>query len=195
MLWISCQFDALVLGESISVDGVCLTVVDSKPNGFACEVSPETMGLTIANEYTVGRIVNLERSMCLNDRVGGHLVTGHVDQSLFVEETQSYDGFIEVIFSAVGARNQSYLIEKGSVAVNGVSLTINKVHADGFCVMLIPHTLQRTNLSQLLLGRRVNVEYDQMAKLVNQQVRLYLEAKGTKHESLRNEVEAIHKSE
>lgn len=163
---IQTQFTDFVLGESIAVDGVCLTVVNSSDNTFDCELSPETLKLTIAKTYNVGRTVNLERAMRLNDRIGGHLVTGHVDKTLCIDHRILHDEFIELRFTGFSEEDRAFLIKKGCVAINGVSLTVNTVNADYFSVMLIPHTLERTSLSTIKPGQRVNIEWDYVAKLI-----------------------------
>lgn len=172
--WVQCQFDNLQLGESIAIDGSCLTVTDIKPHAFVCEISSETLRLTISQHYEKGQRVNLERALRLKDRLGGHLVSGHIDQTILVESLQPQNDFLEIHFNDVNHDNYSYLVYKGSVAVNGVSLTINKVMANGFTVMLIPHTLEHTNLRMLKEGQRVNVEFDFVAKMVAKQLQPYL---------------------
>lgn len=174
ILWIASQFSDFVLGESISVDGVCLSVVDTRVNQFTVQVSPETLSLTIIPDYQIGQCVNLERAMRLGGRLGGHVVSGHVDTYFRVKEIESVNEYCRMRFQGEKKSELSYLIKKGSVAVNGVSLTINNVFDDGFDVMLIPHTLERTNLSQLKLGSRINIEFDQMAKMIAQQCQTYL---------------------
>lgn len=171
-LWIQSQFDALQLGESISIDGVCLTITETREKSFACELSPETLRLTTAKNYVVGARVNLERALQLSDRLGGHFVFGHVDQTLRVSEIKSHQEFIEMHFAEVSAEQQSYLNPKGSVAINGVSLTINSIDSNSFSVMLIPHTLNRTNLASLQIGQLINIEFDFLAKTIVRQLQL-----------------------
>ena len=173
-LWVSTQFQDLILGESIAVDGVCLTVAEATENSFACQLSPETMKVTIAQNYSKNRIVNVERALSPIDRFGGHFVSGHVDQTLMLSGIESADEFIKLSFKSVDAACQPYLIQKGSVTINGVSLTINTVDADGFDVMLIPHTLEKTNLSALQLNQSVNVEFDMIAKCVAKQMQPFI---------------------
>ena len=175
-LWIKTQFTGLALGESIAVDGACLTVTDIQNNLFACEVSPETMQLTVACHYKKNQSVNVERALCVNDRLGGHLVSGHVDHTLIVKKMQAFDEFTEVSFDGVQSAHQAYLIQKGSVTINGVSLTVNQVFTNGFNVMLIPHTQEQTNLSELQVDQSVNVEFDTVAKLIAKQLEPYLSA-------------------
>lgn len=164
------EFTDFVLGESIAIDGACLTVTANEADMFECELSPETLNVTIAGNYQIGQPLNLERAMRMNDRIGGHLVTGHVDETILVESKAQHDEFIELYFSGFSRENLAYLIPKGSVTINGVSLTVNAVDENGFSVMLIPHTLERTNLSALVLMQRVNVEWDYMAKLIERQL-------------------------
>lgn len=177
--WISTQFLGLQRGESIAIDGACLTVADIKDSAFACELSPETWQLTTAHQYTQGKRVNVERALRVGDHVGGHFVSGHVDQTLTVAHCQAHTEFREIHFSGVLPAHQGYLIQKGSVTINGVSLTINTIKDDHFSVMLIPHTLMRTNLNNLMLGHGVNVEFDVMAKMIARQLQLQNKGKST----------------
>ena len=172
-LSINCEFKDIAAGESIAVDGACLTAVSPKHNQFSCELSPNTMALTIAQHYEVGTRVNLERSLRMMDRLGGHFVNGHVEQVAIVKQISPQEEFIAIRFSGIQKSVQPYLIHKGSITVNGVSLTINEVFLDGFEVMLIPHTLQRTNLGQLQQGDAVNLEFDLLAKIVSRQLECF----------------------
>lgn len=167
-LTIAHAFFPLQLGESIAVDGACLTVTSFTENIFSCKLSSETLQTTIAKNYVAHQIVNLERAMQLHDRLGGHIVTGHVDGKLMVSDIQQDDEFYTYQFSNIPAEKRPLLVEKGCIAINGVSLTINTVSENHCSVMLIPHTLQKTNLSTLKLGDAVNVEYDYLAKLIQQ---------------------------
>lgn len=169
-LWISSQFHDLQLGESICVDGVCLTVAEIKSNTFRCDVSPETLRLTNFNHYVDGQLINLERALRYSDRIGGHFVTGHVDQTAVVKSIVHKDEFTEIVFNKISPYGAKLLVKKGSITLNGVSLTINKVSSDSLAVMLIPHTLKRTNLGHLQTGDRVNVEFDCLSKMVAKQV-------------------------
>jgi len=165
-LWIKTQFKELVDGESIAVDGICLTVVESSEYGFRCDLSPETLKVTTAKYFEIGHRINLEQSLTPSDKLGGHFVYGHVDQTARVANKKSFDDFTQVTFSGFSEENKCLLVRKGSVAINGVSLTINNVTDDYFDVMLIPETLRLTNLSGLQVGQSVNIEYDYLAKLV-----------------------------
>lgn len=169
--WIDCQYHDLILGESIAVDGICLTVVECAPGSFRCDLSSETCHLTTAQHYLAGQQVNIERAMRTSDRIGGHFVTGHIDQRAQVALIGKEQDFIEMSFNGIAADLASqFLIVKGCITVNGVSLTINEVVEDGFKVMLIPHTLERTNLKNLQVNAVVNLEFDWMVKIVAQQV-------------------------
>lgn len=167
---IQTEFDALSDGESIAIDGVCLTVTSVNAQQFFCDLSPETLDKTIANQYQVGQTVNLERALLLSDRVGGHFVSGHVDECATVKKVEKINEFWQITFELAARDGLKYIISKGSIAINGVSLTINQVDDKGFDVMVIPHTLKITHLDKLKAGDSVNIEYDMLAKLVAKQV-------------------------
>ena len=152
-------------GDSISVDGACLTATDVlKDRGeFSAEVSPETLGVTTLGELKAGGHVNLEKAMRLDARLGGHLVAGHVDcVGRIVEKRPAGKGYL-IGFMVDSGR---YLIEKGSVAVDGVSLTVNRVQGGRFWVMIIPHTAALTGLTGKNINDKVNVEFDLVGKYV-----------------------------
>ena len=152
-----------VVGDSISVQGVCLTVVSLTPDSFAADVSHETLSLTTLGELIAGSPVNLEPALRAGDRLGGHLVSGHVDGVAHVSAT-SHDGDSLRVKVTVPAELARYIARKGSVTVDGVSLTVNEVEGATFGVNLIPHTQVVTTLGRLLAGTRVNLEVDQMAR-------------------------------
>jgi len=153
------------LGESIAVSGACLTVVESSAQHFAADVSLETADKTTLGALPLGARVNLERSLALGERLGGHLVTGHVDA---VAEVLSVESVGEAWRVKVRAPRQlaRFVAAKGSVALDGVSLTVNTVADDAFEVMLIPHTREVTNFSLLAPGVRLNMEVDLVARYV-----------------------------
>ncbi len=155
----------LVLGESIAVNGVCLTASALEAWGFVADVSVETVARTTLGTTESGAAVNLERALQLGARLGGHLVTGHVDGLVRVVEAAPAGEALRVRF-ALPAALRRFLAEKGSVCLDGVSLTVNAVHADGFEVMLVPHTLGATNLVRLTPGRTLNIEVDPLARYV-----------------------------
>ncbi len=156
---------AMHIGESICVQGCCLTVVAFEDGGFAADVSRETLSLTTLGELTVGSRVNLEPALRVGDPLGGHLVSGHVDGVGQVRDVRddARSRRLEVTLPADLAR---YVARKGSIAVDGVSLTVNEVRGNLFGINLIPHTQQVTTLGALTAGARVNVEVDQMARYV-----------------------------
>jgi len=153
----------IAVGDSIACNGVCLTVVSLVARGFTVDVSQETLAVTAG--FGAGDAINLEKSLRLSDRLGGHLVSGHVDGIGTVTAVKPVDGNreINVRFPAELAR---YFARKGSVAVNGVSLTINALDGDNFSINLIPHTLAVTNLGDLKKDSLVNLEVDLVARYV-----------------------------
>ena len=171
-LTVKTDFTHLQLGESIAIDGICLTLIDCVSGEFVVELSSETMALTTAKQYSVGQRVNLERAMLASDRLGGHFVSGHVDATVRVVECMQEGDFVKMTFAGIRGQQRGLLCPKGCVSINGVSLTINAVRSDGFSAMLIPHTLVRTNLSELTSGDVVNIEFDMMAKLIQRQLNL-----------------------
>jgi riboflavin synthase len=153
----------IVVGDSIAVDGVCLTVVARKARSFEADVSPETLACTAG--FAKGARVNLEKSLRLADRLGGHLVSGHVDGVGTVTRIKRV-GANRVITVKAPANLARYIARKGSVTVNGVSLTVNDVNGAGFAANLIPHTLAATNLGQLGARHKVNLEVDMLARYI-----------------------------
>lgn len=152
-------------GESIAVNGVCLTARNITGNGFLVDVSPETLSRTGLGSLQTGSLVNLERALRLSDRLGGHLVSGHVDDLGRVEERKAVGDFTLFTFSLSPALAK-YVIEKGSIAINGVSLTVNSCAGRRFMVSIIPHTLAVTTLGRLKTGDMVNIEVDIIGKYV-----------------------------
>ncbi len=152
-------------GDSIAVSGVCLTMLGPARHGFEADVSPETLAMTTLGELTAGRGVNLEPALTLNQPLGGHLVTGHVDGVGQVLERRP-DGQSERFRFSVPEGLARYVARKGSVCVDGVSLTVNEVGDSEFSVCLIPHTLAVTTLGERVAGDRVNIEVDLVARYV-----------------------------
>lgn len=163
-LFVKAPFAPLSLGESISTDGVCLTVEKIGEGGFFATASSETLEKTTLGAKLLGKKVNLERALPLGGRLGGHIVSGHVDGVGHVESALPDGGSTRVTF-AYPAELARYIAEKGSIAVNGVSLTVNGVSGGCFHVMLVPHTQQSTAWT-LSPGEPVNLEVDVLARYV-----------------------------
>lgn len=159
----------LSLGESLAVNGCCLTVTSREEGVVSFDLLGETLARTNLGAQTAGSRVNLERALRADGRFGGHFVQGHIDTTAEVisAETKGADFNLLVALSAEGSR---YLIEKGSIAVNGVSLTVASLGEDRFGLWIIPHTLQETNLGDLRAGSLVNLEYDMLAKYAERQL-------------------------
>ncbi len=161
------------LGESIAVNGICLTVASYSKDTFTVDVMPETMRATSLSEVGVGSLVNLEKALRLEDRMGGHLVTGQVDGvgKIMRKEKQANAMYVDI---EVPEEFMIYFVEKGSVAIDGISLTVFAVRENLITLSLIPHTLQETNLRSKEVGDLVNIECDTLAKQVHHQLRHYL---------------------
>lgn len=168
---------SLAIGDSIAVNGVCLTAVEVEADGFSADVSPQTLRVTTAHEWTDGTVVNLERPLKADARLGGHFVLGHVDAVTTVAsvraEGESY--WVEFVLPREIA---PYMIPKGSIAVDGISLTIADLRADRFAVQIIPHTWAVTALGQVSAGGSVNLEADVLGKHVARLVALGRESGG-----------------
>ena len=161
----SLPFDAVQLGESIAVNGVCLTVIAFDAGYFQADASNETLSLTTLDGLAPGSVVNLERAMRPTDRLGGHLVSGHVDGVGTVLDIQ-HDARAQRWRFAVPPALSRYIAKKGSICVDGVSLTVNEVDDEGFEVALIPHTVANTAFAQTAVGGAVNLEIDLLARYV-----------------------------
>ncbi len=153
------------LGDSISVNGVCLTLISFKNNTFTVEASHETLRRTTLSKLKVGSKVNLERPLKLGERLGGHIVNGHVDGIGRVESIGRRGKSLEFWFS-IPKGHSKYAVEKGSIAIDGVSLTINALNGDRFSVNIIPYTQEATIFSNLKPGDSVNIEFDIIGKYV-----------------------------
>jgi riboflavin synthase len=150
-------------GDSIAVNGVCVTATDVREDGFDAQAMGETLSRSSLGELQAGAPVNLELALRAGDRLGGHVVQGHVDDTGTVVRLRQ-DGFARVLEIDIDPRLERYLVEKGSVAVEGVSLTVSALHERGFAVSLIPETLRRTTLGDAVEGSLVNIEVDVLAK-------------------------------
>jgi riboflavin synthase len=155
----------LALGESVAVNGACLTVVGREDRTFRFQVGPETLQRTNLGRLAAGDRVNLERSLRVSDRLGGHLVQGHIDGLGHIASRRP-EGYWDLVWFACPAELAAQMVSKGSVAVDGVSLTLVDVTRDGFSVALIPHTLAQTTLGFKQPGATVNLETDLLAKYV-----------------------------
>jgi riboflavin synthase len=166
--------DDLHVGDSVSVSGACLTATTIEDKSFSVDVSTETLNCTILGKITVGTPVNLERAMKLNARIGGHLVTGHVD-GMGILRAREQDG--NAIYLTVEAPEEimRYCVPKGSITIDGISLTINAVKGPSFAVAIIPHTATVTTIGLKQIGDVVNLESDLIGKYVER----LLQASGT----------------
>lgn len=182
----------LRLGDSISVSGCCLTAVDHGPDWFAVEATPETLRRTTLGLLKQGSRVNLERALRVSDRLGGHIVSGHVDAMASVA-SEVTEGISKVVSFRVTRELAPYFIEKGSVTIDGVSLTVASLSAApasaeglSFSVALIPHTMLVTTLAELKVGDKVNIEADVIGKYVARLVELGLAPNINKHSASLN---------
>ena len=167
LLTIDSQFDLTPsdIGASIAVEGVCLTVVKIEGKLFTVDVSPETLSRSTLEERKHGDSVNLERALRLSDRLGGHLVSGHIDGSGMVKDIKREENAITYTFSTSPAISR-YIVVKGSVALDGISLTVNDVQDNDFSVSIIPHSASITTIGKKKIGDRINIETDIIGKYV-----------------------------
>lgn len=163
--------DQAKTGDSIAVNGACLTAVRISGKRFDVDISPETLQMTTLGDTKIGTRVNLERALRLSDRLDGHLVSGHIDGTGTLTRRKTTGNAIFIAFNVPGPLAR-YMIKKGSIAVDGVSLTINTCDAHGFEVCIIPHTAQLTTVGQKKTGEKVNIETDIIGKYVE---RFFLE--------------------
>jgi riboflavin synthase len=159
----------LVLGESVAVNGCCLTVTSHEDGAASFDLLGETLARTNLGSLKVGSRVNLERALRADGRFGGHFVQGHIDTTAVVSSAERKGVDLNLIIGVPQA-GVGYFIEKGSVAVNGVSLTVASLDKDSFGLWIIPHTMKETNLGDLVPGDRVNLEYDLLAKYAARQL-------------------------
>ncbi len=179
-LTVACTFPKreLSIGESIAVNGACLTVVAFDEGLFSADLSAETLQRSTLANLGPGTPVNLERALRLSDRLGGHLVTGHIDAVASVRERVRDGNAVRFTFGLDPTVNR-LLVEKGSVAIDGISLTVNTASEDTFSVAVIPHTLQMTTLHDCREGSRVNVETDLIGKYIARLLQGRREVNGT----------------
>jgi riboflavin synthase len=169
--------EVMALGDSLAVDGACLTVVSARPGEVEVEAGPETLSRTTLGGFTVGQVVHLERALRLSDRLGGHLISGHVDgRGELVASGPRGDNWDLRITCPVELLR--YVVEKGAIAVDGVSLTVNSVDARGFTISLVPYSQERVTLHRKSIGGHVNLEVDLIGKYVEKLLLPYLSQKG-----------------
>jgi riboflavin synthase len=164
---IGCGYDTgtIDIGASIACDGVCLTVIDTGPDWFDVEISAETVAKSNLSDWAIGRAVNLERALKVGDELGGHIVSGHVDGVALVVALRDEGDSTRVTLRAPEALAR-FIAPKGSVALNGTSLTVNEVEGCDFGINFIPHTKQVTTWGRVAVGDRVNLEIDTLARYV-----------------------------
>ncbi len=160
---------AVNIGDSVAVNGVCLTVVNNREYCLRFDVSAETLSLSTLGRMVVGSKVNLELALTVLDRFGGHFVTGHVDGTAKLN-ARAAEGESEQLVFTVPAQLSRYISKKGSICIDGVSLTVNEVTANGFTVNIVPHTLRATNLGEIREGQSVNLEVDMVARYIERLV-------------------------
>ena len=175
--------EEIALGDSLAVNGACLTVTAKRGTTLTFDVSPETITRTTFRTLRPISIVNLERALRMGERLGGHIVTGHIDCCATLAKTETRSGNRILEFS-LPAENARYLVEKGSVTIDGISLTVNKVSTDRFSVNIIPHTLTKTTLASLKAGDEVNIETDIIGKYVERLVQPWKNSGGLSMKAL-----------
>ena len=164
------QFKKNEIGSSVACSGACLTLEECNKNISKFYLSKETLNKTIFKNSKKGDIVNLEKSLKFGDRISGHFVQGHVDLSCKIKKMTSL-GRSRLISFILHKKYRKYIVQKGSICINGVSLTISKIFKDGFQISIIPHTLKLTNLIHLKSGDFVNVEFDIVGKYIKNSLR------------------------
>jgi len=155
--------DGIKLGDSIAINGVCQTVVEFGKDFFKVEVSPETLAVTNFSKLSAGEKVNLERALTPTSRMGGHIVQGHVDLTATLIKSEKLDNFYNLYFETADTK---YIVKKGSITVNGISLTVADVNETCFKIAVIPHTFENTTLKFLKTGACVNIETDILGRYV-----------------------------
>lgn len=164
-------FNDIKIGDSIAVNGVCLTVTSFDEKTFRTTAVPETLRLTNLCLLENQDSVNLERSICANQRIGGHFVQGHVDAMATIEKIEASDNGAYVVTFNIAPEHLRYIIKKGFIAIDGMSITIVDVNDEHFSVMFIPHTRENTVVKQYQVGHRVNIEVDMMNKTIEKLLR------------------------
>ena len=160
------KFKKTDIGESVSCDGVCLTLIRIKKSSFLFYLSKETLNRSNFKNIKIGKYINIEKSLYYGKKISGHYVQGHVDTTSIVRSVKIIDRSWNVIFG-LEKKYKKFIVEKGSISINGVSLTISRIRANNFQITIIPHTLKLTNLINLKRGDKVNVEFDMVGKYIN----------------------------
>ncbi len=155
--------DDIKIGDSIAVNGVCQTVIKFDKKSFTTELSKETLNVTTFSNTKIGAIVNLERALKLSDRLGGHIVSGHIDGVAKLISINKNAEFYTLNFE-IEERFTKYIVKKGSITINGISLTVSNIENAQFEIAIIPHTFKNTNLTTLKVGDIINIEIDVLAK-------------------------------
>jgi len=158
----------LDLGASIAINGVCLTATSLNKDSFSVDVSTETLKCTNIGDLEVEYVVNIEQSLKIGDSIDGHFVFGHVDEVSTVQNIEVLDQ-TKILHFSLSQEGMRFVVKKGSIAIDGVSLTVNEVSNSGFQVMIIPHTLEKTSFNDFKKGTRANIEYDMLARYVQNQ--------------------------
>ena len=158
----------LDLGASIAINGVCLTATSLNKDSFSVDVSTETLKCSNIGELEVEDVVNIEQALKIGDSIDGHFVFGHVDEVSTVQNIEVLDQ-TKILHFSLSKEGMRFVVKKGSIAIDGVSLTVNEVSNSGFQVMIIPHTLGKTSFNDFKKGTRANIEYDMLARYVQNQ--------------------------
>ena len=166
----SMELKDIKIGSSIMCSGICLTVIKKKKDIFAVNISEETMNITNSSNWKTGSYLNLEKSLKLGDEISGHLVTGHVDGVSQLKKAMMLEKSYLFYFSIPNSL-QKFICRKGSVTLDGVSLTVNDVRKKSFSINLIPHTIKHTTLGRIKVGDMVNIEIDILARYVDQNIK------------------------
>ena len=182
----------LKIGESVSVSGVCLTVTDIFSNSFTADVMPETLKKSAFSNLKTGDIVNLERAMAANGRFGGHMVSGHIDGTGTIADISREDNAVCVKIKT-SSEILKYIVDKGSIAIDGISLTVVKTEKDHFSVSLIPHTTKETSLAKKNKGDAVNLECDLVGKYIYKFINLDNDSNSEKNANKTMDMEFLKK--